>query len=66
MRMKRKRRQQLEAVLKWTHSRPMIVVPDEGSRPDEQWWNSDCDKQDCQGECGCITDDHPKLTYPPE
>ncbi|MCI97632.1 hypothetical protein A2U01_0118933, partial [Trifolium medium] len=51
---------------KWIHSRPMTVVPDEGSGPDEHWWNSDCTDQDCQGECGYITEDDPKLTYPPE
>ncbi|MCI15570.1 hypothetical protein A2U01_0036708 [Trifolium medium] len=62
--MERKKKKQLETIKKWLESRPVVVVLDEGSGPDEHWWNSCCDDIACEGECGQITKDHTEATYP--
>ncbi|MCI03283.1 hypothetical protein A2U01_0024319 [Trifolium medium] len=40
-------------------------VLDEGSEPEEDWWNVCCDDVACEGECGHTTANHPIPTYPP-
>ncbi|MCI49951.1 hypothetical protein A2U01_0071195, partial [Trifolium medium] len=65
MKMKRKRRHQLDAVLEWIHGEPLLTVPDKGSEPYKHWKKNDGDDRDCQKECGYITEDEPERTYPP-
>ncbi|MCI09497.1 hypothetical protein A2U01_0030583, partial [Trifolium medium] len=65
MKMKRNRRLQLDAILKWIRSRP-IIIPDRGSRPEEDSWKNDYGNPCGQRECGYITKDEPEQTYPPE
>ncbi|MCI45286.1 hypothetical protein A2U01_0066525 [Trifolium medium] len=66
IKMKRKKRLQLDAILKWIRSRPIIMVLDRGSGPEKDSWKSDYGNPCCQRECGNITDDEPKRTYPLE
>ncbi|MCI71306.1 hypothetical protein A2U01_0092569, partial [Trifolium medium] len=57
MKMKRKKRLQLDAVLQWIHNRPIIMVPDRGSEPEEDTGKSNYGNPCCQRECGYITED---------
>ncbi|MCI53337.1 hypothetical protein A2U01_0074583, partial [Trifolium medium] len=66
IKMKRKRRLQLDATLKWIHSRPIIMIPDRGSGPEEDSWKNDYGNPCCQRECGYITEDEPERTYSKE
>ncbi|MCI57084.1 hypothetical protein A2U01_0078335, partial [Trifolium medium] len=66
MKIKRKKIHHLDAVLKWIHNRPIIMVPDRGSGPEEDSGKSNYGNLYCQGERGYITEDEPKQTYPPE
>ncbi|MCI35837.1 hypothetical protein A2U01_0057058 [Trifolium medium] len=62
MKVKRRRRLQLDAVLKWICSEPIIMVPDKKSGPEEDDYGNQC----CQIECGYITEDEPEQTCPLE
>ncbi|MCI60330.1 hypothetical protein A2U01_0081586 [Trifolium medium] len=66
MKMKRKKILQRDAVLKWIHSEPIIMVPDRGLEPEEDSWKNNYGNQCCQKENGYITEDEPEQTYPPE
>ncbi|MCI66481.1 hypothetical protein A2U01_0087739 [Trifolium medium] len=66
MKMKRKKRLQLDAVLKWIHNRPIKMVPDRGSGPEEDSRRSNYGNPCCRREHGYITEDEPKRTYPLE
>ncbi|MCI85588.1 hypothetical protein A2U01_0106867, partial [Trifolium medium] len=59
-------RLQLDAVLKWIRSKPIIMVPDGRSGPEKDSWKNDYSNQCCQRECGYITEDETEQTYPPE
>ncbi|MCI67040.1 hypothetical protein A2U01_0088298, partial [Trifolium medium] len=65
MKMTRKRRLQLDAVLKSIRIKPIIMVPDKGSGPEEDSRKSNYGNLCCQRERGYITEDEPKQTYPP-
>ncbi|MCI02553.1 hypothetical protein A2U01_0023586 [Trifolium medium] len=57
MKVKRKKKLQREAVLKWMHTRHEQTVPAEGAK----LW---CDHPDCQRRYRAITEDEPERTYP--
>ncbi|MCI74464.1 hypothetical protein A2U01_0095728 [Trifolium medium] len=54
--MKRKKKLQLDAVLRWIHSEPIIMVLDKRSRPEKDDYGNQC----CKKECGYITVDEPE------
>ncbi|MCI58569.1 hypothetical protein A2U01_0079824, partial [Trifolium medium] len=56
MKMKRKKKRQQDAVLKWIHSEPRIMVPEK--RPEGD--------QCCQDEIRYIIEDEPVQPYPPK
>ncbi|MCI57327.1 hypothetical protein A2U01_0078578 [Trifolium medium] len=58
---RRKKRQQ-EAVLRWIHSKPRIMVPEKQVRTEKEPWVNVY----CQKEIRCITEDVPEQTYPPK
>ncbi|MCI52843.1 hypothetical protein A2U01_0074089, partial [Trifolium medium] len=64
MKMKRKKRLQQDAVLKWIRNEPIIMVPDGRSGPGEDSWKNNYEHQCCQKESGYITEDEPEQTYP--
>ncbi|MCI58359.1 hypothetical protein A2U01_0079614, partial [Trifolium medium] len=66
MKMKRKKRLQQNAVLKWIRNEPIIMVPDRRPGPGEDSWKNNYEHQGCQKESGYITEDEPERTYPPE
>ncbi|MCI91596.1 hypothetical protein A2U01_0112890, partial [Trifolium medium] len=62
--VKRRKRLQHDAVLKWIRSNPRIMVPEKQTGSGEESWKNDC--QCCQEEIGYITEDAPEQTYPPK
>ncbi|MCI50759.1 hypothetical protein A2U01_0072003 [Trifolium medium] len=66
MKMKRKKRLQRDAILKWIRSEPIIMVPDRRSGPEEDSWKYDYEHQCYQKESGYITEGEPEQTHPPE
>ncbi|MCH97032.1 hypothetical protein A2U01_0018025, partial [Trifolium medium] len=50
MKMRRKKRLQQDAVLKWIRSEPIIMVPDRRSGPENDSWKNDYGNQGCQKE----------------